>query len=70
MYVPDLDYLIDMGNETVDKENTILIEWLEGKSEVTLIEQEKKRFLLKEKWTNLIQYHKKKKVMLRHLKKN
>ena len=43
-------------------------EWLEGKSEVILVEYDKKRSFKREKWDTVIQYHKKKRVLMRHLK--
>ena len=43
--------------------------WLsEIKNEVVNVEKSKRRFMKMEKWNNVIQFHKKKKVLLRHLK--
>jgi len=49
-----------------------LAEWLDKRNEQrSMVEQEreKKRYLKTEKWNSVISFHKKKRVLLRHLKK-
>lgn len=42
---------------------------MEAGSKVS-VEIERKRFMKREKWDTVIQFHKKKRVMLRHFKSN
>lgn len=49
-----------------------LEEWLVKRNEVRSIaeqEREKRKYLKTEKWNSMISFHKKKRVLLRHLKK-
>lgn len=54
--------------ETTEK----LAVWLEKRSEAQNVveqEREKRKYLKTEKWNSMISFHKKKRVLLRHLKK-
>eukprot|EP00347_Sterkiella_histriomuscorum_P003774 403362997 len=47
-----------------------LIEWMGKKAEPNIIELEKKQLNIRNKWETLVQFQKRKKVMLRHLTRN
>ena len=68
---------VNSFNEIIGSESQKFEKWLDdlkkAQEEVgakVSVELERKRFMKREKWDTVIQFHKKKRVMLRHFKSN